>query len=251
MPRAKSPLRMTWIDPSACTVDYRLKIIGRLPFFKHLSPESIGAINARFRDRSFPADKPVYLEGDPAEYLYLIAMGRVKLVRNAASGREVVLDILHGGEYFGSLKALGTDHYSETAITQTEGCILQISGEDFERILKEHPDVSMKVLQAVAKRLDESRELIQQLSTYTVEQRLASALLRLAGKLGEPQEAGVLLQLPLSGQDLASMTGATVESVSRVMSRFAKAGLIRSGRKWVAVADRVGLEQVLKSPAVN
>lgn len=251
MPRPKSPLRLQWIDPAACTLDYRLKIIGRLPFFRHLPLEVVREINARFHDRSFAADQPVYYEGDSAEQLYLIAMGRVKLLRNTTSGHEVVLDILHGGEYFGSLKALGADSYNETAITQTDGCILQISSQDFETILRQHPDVTLKVLHAVGRRLEESRELVKQLSTYTVEQRLASALLRLANKLGEEKEAGVLLQLPLSRQDLAAMTGATAETVSRVMSRFADQGLIRSGRKWIAVADRKGLEAALKEPAVN
>ncbi len=251
MARAKSPLRMQWIDPAACTLDYRLKIIGRLPFFRHLPPEAIGAINARFHDRSVEAGARLYFEGDEARYLYLIAMGRVKLVRDTTSGRQVVLDILHGGEYFGNLKTLGAAAYSETAVAHTTGCILQISSQDFGKILEQHPDVTLKVLEAVGRRLEESRELIKQLSTYTVEQRLASALLRLAGKLGEEQEAGVLLQLPLSRQDLGAMTGATIETVSRVMSRFTEAGLIKSGRKWVAVADRQGLEAVVREPAVN
>ncbi len=251
MPRPKSPVRVQWIDPVACTLDYRLKIMGRLPFFRHLPAPAIHEINALFDDRSFPVDKPIYLEGDEAENLYLVALGRVKPMRHAASGREVLLDILHGGEYFGVLKALGAETYGETAVPQTENCILEISGEDFEAILKKHPYVTMKVLEAVGKRLAESRELIEQLSTYTVEQRLASALLRLANKMGEEQEAGVLLQLPLSRQELASMTAATIETVSRVMSRFAEQGLIRSGRRWIAVADRKGLERVVNQPAIN
>lgn len=251
MPRPKSPVRLDWIDPAACTLEYRLKIIGRLPFFKHLPAQSIAEINALFHDRSFPAAQPIYFEGDAAQYLYLIAMGRVRLVRNTSAGREVVLDILHGGEYFGNLKALGADAYGEAAVTQTDCCILQISTDDFEGILQRYPDVALKVLGAVGRRLEESRELIQQLSTYTVEQRLASALLRLATRLGEAQDEDVLIQLPLSRQDLAAMTGATVESVSRIMSRFGRQALIRSGRKWVAVADRKGLEGLVKGGAVN
>jgi len=162
-----------------------------------------------------------------------------------------VLDILHGGEYFGNLKALGSESYAETAVCHTEACILQISSEDFEGILKRHPDTTIKVLSAVGRRLEESRELVRQLSTYTVEQRIASMLLRLANKLGEAQEAGTLIQLPFSRQDLAAMTGATIETVSRIMSRLAADSMIRSGRKWVAVTDRQGLEDLIREPAVN
>ncbi len=191
------------------------------------------------------------MEGDTAEHLYLVAMGRVKLVRNTTSGHEVLLDILHGGEYFGSLKMLGTDAHNETAISQMDCCILEISSEDFEGILKRHPDVTLRVLSAVGRRLEESRQQIAQLSTLAVEQRVAAALLRLAGKVGEARDQGVLIQLPLSRQDLAAMTGSTTETVSRAMSRLAEDGLVRSGRKWVAVMHQKGLEDLVEKGAVN
>jgi CRP-like cAMP-binding protein len=251
MPRRTSPVRLDWIDPAACTLDYRLKIIGRLPFFTHLPAAAIQDINALFHDRGYSAGETIYFEGDEAQHLYLTAMGRVKLSRNTTAGREVVLDMLHGGEYFGNLKVLGAADYAETAVSHTDTCILQISSGDFETVLSRQPDVTLKVLEAVGRRLEESRELVKQLSTYTVEQRIASALLRLATKLGEPREQGELIQLPFSRQDLAAMTGATVETVSRVMSRLTEAGLVQSGRKWVAVADREGLEVLIHEPAVN
>lgn len=251
MPRPKSPLRLDWMDPEVCSLEYRLRIIGRLPFFKHLPAEAISKINALFHDRDVSADERIYFEGDEAGHLYLVAMGKVKLVRNTASGHDVLLDILHGGDYFGSLSTFGGRVYTETAITQTDCCILQISSEDFERVLTEYPDVTRKVLEAVSKRLTESQEIVKQLSAYTVEQRIASALLRLARKLGETRGQGVLIQLPFSRQDLAAMTGSTTETVSRVMSRFAEDGLVKSGRKWVTITDTKRLEELVKKGAVN
>ena len=251
MPGRKSPVRLDWIDPAACTLDYRLKVIGRLPFFKALPPGAVSEINKLFHDHSYAASQPIYFEGDAAQYLCLVAMGRVKLVRNTTSGHEVWLDVLHGGEYFGNLAALGQATYSETAIAHTECCILQVSSWDFETILQRHPEVTLKVLSAVGRRLQQSQEVIKQLSSYTVEQRVASVLCRLAGKMGEQTEAGVLIQLPFARQDLAAMAGTTTETVSRVMSRFAAAGLVETGRKWVAVKDRAGLAELLKEGAVN
>ena len=94
MPRPKSPVRLDWVDPAVCSLDYRLKIIGRLPFFKHLPAPAITEINRWFHDFDAASGQTIYLEGDEAEYLYLVAMGKVKLVRSAAGGREVLLDIL-------------------------------------------------------------------------------------------------------------------------------------------------------------
>jgi CRP-like cAMP-binding protein len=242
---------LEWIDPEVCSLDYRLKIIGRLPFFRHLSPDAVGKINRLFDDRDVPAEDVVYAEGDPAKYLYLVATGKVKLVRHTASGRDVLLDILRGGEYFGSLAIVSGQAYTETAIAQTDCCILQISTDSFSTILNQYPDVTMRVLKAVGQRLEESHEIIKQLSVFSVEQRVAATLLRIAKKLGERKQIGMLIQIPLSRQDLAAMTGTTVETVSRVMSRFAAEGLISTGRKWVVLTDLGGLERIVKEGAVN
>ena len=251
MPRPKSPVRPEWVDPAVCSLEYRLRIIGRLPFFRHLPPEAIGAINRLFEDRDASAEQPIYFEGDPGDHLYLVAMGKVKLMRNTASGREVVLDILQAGEYFGNLSTISGRGYTETAIAQTDGCILQISAQKFEQVLNLYPDVTLKVLKAVGQRLEESQEIVKQLSVYTADQRIASALIRLARKLGEQKQEGVLIQLPFSRQDLAAMTATTIETVSRVMSRFSGEGWVSTGRKWVVVNDPERLEQIAKEGAVN
>jgi CRP-like cAMP-binding protein len=251
MPRPKSPVRLDWVDPAFCSLEYRLKIIGRLPFFKHLAAEAISRINGLFRDRDVSADERIYFEGDVADHLYLVAMGKVKLVRNAGSGREVLLDILHGGDYFGTLTMLGGRFHTETAIAHTDCCILQISSVDFASILSQYPEVARRALEVVSQRLIESQEIIRQLSSDTAEQRVAAALLRLAGKLGEPRGENILIQLPFSRHDLAAMTGTTTETVSRVISRFAEEGMIKAGRKWVTITDGKGLKQLAERGAVN
>lgn len=251
MARPKSPVRLEWVDPDFCSLEYRLKIIGRLPFFKQLPADEISRINALFHDRDVSANEGIYFEGDDADHLYLVAMGKVKLVRNTKAGRDVLLDILHGGDYFGALMKLGGHLHTETAVAQTDCCILQISSADFESILSEHPEVTRGVLEIVSRRLAESQEIVKQLSSYTAEQRIAAALLRLAGKLGETRGENVLIQLPFSRQDLAAMTGTTTETVSRVMSHFAKAKLVTTGRKWVTVTDTKRLKQMAENGAVN
>lgn len=251
MPRPKSPVRQEWVDREVCSLDYRLKIIGRLPFFRHLSPDAIIEINHLFEDWDVAAEQVIYFEGDAGENLYLVASGKVKLIRPALSGREVLLDILQGGEYFGHLAIASGRDYTETAIAQTDCCILQISAHNFEKVLNRYPDVTMNVLQAVGQRLEESQEIIRQLSVYTVEERIAATLIRVAKKMGEQKQTGMLIQIPFSRQDLAAMTGATVATVSQVMSRFSADGLISTGRKWVVLKDVERLEQIIKEGAIN
>ena len=251
MSRLKSPVRQEWVDPGICSLDYRLKVIGRLPFFRHLSPHAIVEINHLFEDRDFSVDQVIYFEGEPGRNLYLVASGKVKLTRRALSGREVLLDILQGGEYFGHLSIASQQVYSETSVAQTDCCILQISAHNFETVMNRYPDVTMQVLKAVGQRLEELQEIIKQLSLYTVEERIAATLIRVARKLGEQKQTGTLIQISFSRHDLAAMTGTTVETVSRVMSRFSTDGLISTGRKWVVLRDLERLEQIVKESALN
>lgn len=242
--RRKTPIESEIIEPQSCTVHLRLHILKQLPFFKDLPDEAISQINALFRAEGCEAGKFIYFAGDPAVRLYVVAQGKVKLLRHASTGQEVVLGILLPGEFFGSLPVLGEDTHPDTAQAHTTGCVLTITGDDFQKILQQYPGVSLVMLEIVSARLREAREIIHQLSASSVESRLAATLLKLAGKLGKEQNDELLIQLPLSRQDLADMTGATVETISRTMSQFRRKKLIDSGRRWVAITDRDGLKEI-------
>lgn len=243
--RRRTPVEPDDVEPVACTVDLRLQILHGVPFFRQLSHAEVAQINARFHARDFQPGEVIYGAGAPAEHLYAVATGKVKLVRHTLGGQDVLLDILSPGEVFGSLAMLGQDRYPETARAQTACCVLEVSARDFGAILRRHPSVALVALDFVGARLQEARETVSQLSSATVEARIATALLKLAQKLGREQDGALLIQMPLSRQDIAEMTGATIETASRVMSQFRKDGLIDSGRQWVALRDPAALAAIV------
>lgn len=220
-----------------CDLSMRLKIIQGLPFFASLTTEEISGIDPLFREVGFEAQEPVYHAGDPATRLYVVAMGIVKIMSYALNGQEILLDILTSGEFFGSLSSAGDDVFHDTAITQTAACTLSIGLADFRSILAHHPAVVLAVLDITSRRLRDAHETIRQISAHTVEERVAHTLVKLADKLGESHDVGLLIQTPLSREDLSGMVGSTPESVSRIISQFQKAGLIDTGRQWIAVTD--------------
>jgi CRP-like cAMP-binding protein len=116
--------------------------------------------------------------------------------------------------------------------------------ETFQQILKRFPSVSLKMLEIMTKRLLLANDRVHQLSAMTIEGRIASLLVMLCDKFGEQAEVGLLLQVPLSRENLAGMAGTTTETASRVMSQFQRHGLIQSGREWVAVTDLEGLKAI-------
>lgn len=240
--RRKSPVDTTSTEPHACSMDLRLKILGRLPFFGGLPKKSIEAINQRFVEVGYQPGETIYHAGEPAERLFVVADGKVKLLQHAASGRNVLLDILASGEFFGNLTSLGFAEYSDTAIAQATACVLSIHSVDFRTILDEHPELALKALEVMGQRLQAANERVMQISSMAVEHRIALTLWRLGERLGREQELGLLINVPLSRDDLAEMTGTTPETVSRVMSLLQHDGVIESGRQWVAITDKTRLK---------
>lgn len=242
--RRKTPVQIETIEPTACSVDLRLSILRKVPFFSGLSDIEVGTLNEQFREYGFQAGEPIYFSGETADALYVVAAGQVKLLRHSLSGQDVLLDILKPGDYFGNLSTFANEEYPETAQAHTAVCVLSISSETFRILLQQQPSVALAVLDITSRRLQESQELVHRLSTDSVERRIAAVLLKLAQKLGEISEEGILIQMPLSRDDLAQMTGTTTETASRIISQFQKDGLVHTGRQWIAITNKVGIEKI-------
>lgn len=220
-----------------CSVEDQRRLLGNSPYFRALNEEQIVQVQRRFVQRHHHADATIHYAGEPATRLSIVAAGSVKLVRTTPDGKDVVTDLLTPGDQFGSLAELGDASYQETAIAHTECCILSTTAPVFSDLLREFPAIAIDTLAIVAKRLGEARSTIEQLSAHPVEQRVVQLLLHLAERVGVERDGGILIDLPLSRQDIADMTGTTVESASRVMSELRKSGVIDSGRRWISLLN--------------
>jgi len=243
--RRKNPVEIVTTETHMCSLDVRLRILRGLPFFETLTGAELEQVNQRFHERGFAPGDYLYLTGDPGERMFVVAEGRVRLLRLDASGRQVMIELLIPGDFFG---ALGPEPqpYPDTAQAQTNVCALTISLEDFRAVLREYPAVALRLLDAVTARLREAHESIHLLGSAPAEKRIAHTLLKLGRKLGQPDEVGLLIQTPLGRDELAEMTGVTPETASRVISQFQRAGWIDTGRQWVALKDAKALEDVLE-----
>lgn len=248
--RRRVPLRPTCAQPHACPAPVRMRVLSQVPLFAGLSDDELRSIDEHVVALSWAQDDPLYLAGEPAEHLYVLAAGRAKASQATPGGKEVVVDILAPGDLFGGLQSLGRSSYAETVRALTTTCALRLDAAAFRDILVRHPQVALRALDDTAAQLAHARAGLTAQSTDTVAQRVASTLLRLADRFGQERAAGgSLIQVPLTRHDLAGMTGSTPESVSRVMSRLRQDGVIDSGRRWTSVLDRDRLTAVASSGA--
>lgn len=230
--------------PHHCPGPVRMTVLDRSPYFHDLGAEALDRIDRRMRTSTWAAEEVIYRAGEPAGTLYVVADGRVRISQLTAAGTQTVTDILGPGDMFGAMSSLGEPHHLQTATALVGSCTLRIGQEAFREVMVENPTVGLRVVDDLAARLSRAETDIGGQGTDTVEQRVARALLRLADKLGKDRGAqGLLLEVPLSRADLAGLARSTPESVSRVMSRWKKAGIIDSGRRWTAVLDRALLEE--------
>lgn len=229
--------------PHQCPRPVRMYVLARAPYFVGLSDDELDRIDRRMQASSWSAGDYLYHAGDPAESLYVVAEGRVKLSQITADGSETVTDILVPGELFGAMGSIGEPHHLHSASALVGTCVLRIDQDDFRQVLASQPGVGLRVLDDVVSRLTRAHSDMGGQATETVPQRTATALLRLADKVGADRGPdGIVLEVPLSRADLAGLARSTPESGSRVMSRWKKEGIIASGRRWTAVLDRRRLE---------
>jgi CRP-like cAMP-binding protein len=241
--RRESPVRKEHIEESMCSPDLARNLIRGLPFFSEVPESEFPAIYARFRDVGFLPEERIYREGDPAGTLYTVAAGKVRLVRYTDEGVPVLLDLLGSGEFAGTLVLQPGALYRENAIAHTECCILTIKTSEFREIASRLPQVALACMELLAERTARLEERVHALSTASAGKRIASALGMLAKKFGERRRHGLLLQVQVSREDLAALSGTTVETASRVMSRLREQGVIESGRRWIGILKPDALDE--------
>ena len=211
--------------------------LGRVPLFASLSPAALRDVVHEAHVREVPQAASFFREGDPAAAFFVIQTGSVKLTQVTAEGHQVVLRLIGQGEAFGGVAAFGGVTYPVTAEAVTDVVALEWPGATMAQLMERYPALALNALRFVAARLHELQVRYRQLATETVERRVARALVRLVQQAGRRVEGGVLIDLPLTRDDVAQMTGTTLYTVSRIISRWEAAGTLEAGRQRIVIRD--------------
>jgi CRP-like cAMP-binding protein len=209
--------------------------LDRIPLFRGLGAHALAEIAAAARSRHAAAGEVIFQEGDSAGSFFTLRSGSVKLTQLSAEGHVVVMRLVGPGDAFGGVAAFGTGPYPVTATAVTDTTALEWPGPVMTGLMERHTRLALNAVRFVAARLHELQEQYRQLATERVERRIARALLRLVRQSGRRTDEGVLIDLPLSREDLAQMTGTTLYTVSRVLTRWETDGIVESGRQRVTV----------------
>ncbi len=203
-----------------------VEVLRQVPLFASLTNEQIAATADQFHASSFAPDMIIFLDGDPADRLWVIHTGQVKIVKQSSDGQENLLEVITPGEMFGGAGILVPIHPA-TAVTMSATTALSIEREPYLHLIRQYPDIALRIIALLGDRLQAAMKM-RALSTERVDVRLANILLKLGDKVGESTSEGIRINLPLSRQDLADMTSTTIETAIRIMSKFRKEGLVHT-----------------------
>jgi len=198
------------------------EFLGKIPLFRDLSHEDLQLISDLARVRNYKKNMIIFMEGEPGEALYFIISGKVKISMMTEDGREQILHILQHGDVFAEVVLIDRGPYPATAEVIEAGQIGMLMNDDVENFIRANPDLALKILRLMSKRLRLAQIQVRDLALKDTYGRLASMLLMLAKDHGEQTLAGMKIDLPLSRQELANLIGTTRETVTRILSDFRK-----------------------------
>lgn len=226
-------------------------IVVPLPFqtsgdlFRGLSGEEARKIRGFFIERRFPPDAAIFHEGDPADALFIVRTGLVKLVSLSERGSDSILHILRPGEIFGEL-VLHAEKRPFTAVAITAVTVSRLKRKDLLDLLSCVPSFARNFLGVLASRLLRVERDFADLLNAWSHHRLARELLHLAEDLGEETPAGTLIPLHLTHEDLSNLIGTARETVTIQLHKFEEMGMIRrEGRR--IIVNRSGLADYLST----
>jgi CRP-like cAMP-binding protein len=195
--------------------------------FAGLPARDVEALAAVAREDRYRAREYVFTEGDPATWFCLVRSGHVKIFRQSRAGKDVVLELLGSGEPFGGVAVIERRPYPASAQATEPTVVVKIPADPVVTLSERHPSIIREMASMIGRRLRTAHDSVTSLAADPVEARLAATLLRLAEREGTRDRHGLTLPFHLTRQSLADMTGTTVETTIRVLSRWLKDGLVR------------------------
>ncbi len=212
--------------------------------FRQLEPCARAEIARHASERRLAPGEALFEQGELSQRFFLIIEGRFKVTMIVPEGKQVLVRLVFPGDFCGLALALARPDYPATARAIVPARVLGWPTSYWETLVADHPRVALDLTRGLGRQVAEVHTRIAELSTAEVDRRIASAVLRLVRRAGEPALEGVRIDFPITRQDLAELTGTTLHSVSRIVSGWVSRGIVVRGRARLVVRDVAALERI-------
>ena len=214
------------------------------PVFSRLSPADRRTVASAATVREYAKGDVIFEQASPSNAFYAIASGRVKIFKMMPNGKDLILEVFGPGDPLGALAVYGERPFPATAAALEDTTCVIIPRPDFFRLLEQNPTLVRGLLAGLTLRLVELTNRLAELTGGRIEPRFARLFLKLGAEMGRPERGGIFVPLALSRQELADMTGTTIETCIRIMSRWSKDEVVRTEKEGFVLVDRGVLEDL-------
>jgi CRP/FNR family transcriptional regulator, cyclic AMP receptor protein len=221
----------------AATSEDTIALLRAVPVFSELGEDELARVAEVAVPRQFVAGEVVFREGDESSTCYVVRNGRARAVREHPDGRSITLANFGPGDIFGELAMLDGEVRSASVEALTDGELLALPAGAVRALLAKHPDITVKLVAALVRRLRAANERISRQSFQTVPSRVAGVLSQLVADETPREGEGGEVTIRMNQADLAQLAGTSRESVSRFLADLERSGVVRSGRGRVTVLD--------------
>jgi CRP/FNR family cyclic AMP-dependent transcriptional regulator len=212
-----------------------VQLLKQVSIFSALPQEAVSDLARHVWQKTAEAGSVIVSHEETGDTLFVIASGKVKVVLYGETGREIILSILRGGDFFGEMSLLDRQPRSANVVAVEESLLLGLDREAFQAHLTAHPSTSLGILAELSRRLRHADEVIGNLALLDVYARVARIIRDLAQKQGESVDGGLLIKERPTQQEIAGLIGTSRETVSRALSDFARRGLLEMSGKQILV----------------
>lgn len=207
-------------------IDLSPTCIGHLWIFQNLDPEEIEALSREALRKKSAKGRSLFLQGDPTDEMFLIKGGRVKLTKVLEDGTELTLDIRKAGDFVGENMFSEEGQYPVSAYCLEDTLTCGFSRSQFEELVLQHPKVGLQIIKNLSERITWLTRRVGSLAVTNIEDRLYRVLSSVAKEHGTLSPQGIVIQFPLTHEDMSFLTGAHRVSITRAMKTLKKAGKI-------------------------
>ncbi len=200
--------------------------IGSLWIFQNLAPEDIEALAQKALRKKMVKGQTLFLQGDSADEVFLIKGGRIKLNKVLEDGSELMLDIRKAGDFLGEDMFSEEGRYPVSAVCMEDTLTCGFSRSQFEKLVIKYPKLGLQVIKNLSERISSLTSRVGSLSITNIEDRLYRVLSNVAKEHGAQSPLGVVIQFPLTHEDLSFLTGAHRVTITRALKALKKAGKI-------------------------
>ena len=217
-------------------------VLSVTPVFRKLAPQDLRTIAQAAAVRRYEKGQVIFEQASAADAFYTIASGRVKIFRMLPTGKDLILEIFGPGDPLGAIAAYDGRPFPASAVALEDTICVVIPRPVFFTLLEQHPSLVRGLMLGMTVRLVELTNRLAQMSGTRIEPRFARLFLKLAAEMGRKERGGTFIPLALSRQELADVTGTTIETSIRIMSRWNKEDVVRTEKDGFIVIAREVLE---------